>query len=302
MINEGNSSVDMAQDPNTSVSDTTAETQIGDQGSDDGLDLSAKHERLKQQYDGSTKEALRLREDNQRLIAEKQKLSQFAEIGQGFVMRYENDPRFKEVVDSVFQKKATGESLNKEEQKVSDQMGNQQSDSFSVPKEDYEFIQNLKQRENLEKSEREKRFLSMISEIEGDDASEIDKFNIQYYDPREQRSKIQNPVRNAIGATAQMYISQGMGEREAYALAHTIHRKPEILQEKGKLEGMMKALETRQVSSSFTQSKGVGDEDDSTNVSQQEMELIRTSKFKADPNILKGIKERDAKLAKMQRK
>jgi len=154
-------------------------------------------------------------------------------------------PEFKDRLIELVDKANKGELTKKEEKELVDKQQQVKEESTSAPTPQDQWVQSKM------KEERQKRE-SFITELEGEEKTDIDKNN--FWDPSVGRMR--NLTREAIAINAErLKRESGMSEEDAYRTAFNIVRHPEKIKEEGILEGMSTALEGGQKTGSISGGK-----------------------------------------------
>lgn len=289
-VSYGNS---VTTDPNANTTNPTDSTNVGNlasQNEEGNVDY-------KQRYSESTREAQRILEENKVLKQQLESQKPYVEVGTQFTLRYENDPEFKELIDSAAAKQAEGKALTQKEQDAVAQAGNQtQQVGAQLDPDTLAYIKQKKMEDSMTAAEEQKRFAELIQEIEADKSSEIDKHTITYFDPETKQVRVDNPVRTAIAASAKAIMSLHRVDKEtAYRKAAKLLLNEDEMFEEAEYKGQLSGLQSQSVAS-YGGSKGFGrkPQQDPGELSDRDNELIRSYGDSIDAKILADVKRRTA--------
>lgn len=279
-------------DPNantTNPADSTNVGNLGSQNEEGNVDY-------KQRYSESTREAQRILEENKTLKQQLESQKPYVEVGTQFTLKYENDPEFRELIDSASVKQAEGKALTQKEQAAVAEAGGQQQVGAQLDPDTLAYIKQKKMEDSMTAAEEQKRFAELIQEIEADKSSEIDKHTITYFDPETKQVRVDNPVRTAIAASAKAIMSLHRVDKEtAYRKAAKLLLNEEEMFEEAEYKGQLSGLQSQSVAS-YGGSKGFGrkPQADPGELSDRDNELIRSYGDSIDAKILADVKRRTA--------
>lgn len=280
-------------DPEVNVSNPAESTNAGNLESQNGVD----NVDYKQRYSESTREAQRILEENKTLKQQLESQKPYVEVGTQFTLKYENDPEFRQLIDSASQKQAEGKELTQKEQDaVAEAGGTPQQGVAQLDPDTLAYIKQKKMEDSQNAALEQQRFAELISEIEADKSSEIDKYTIKYFDPDIKQVKVENPVRIAIAASAKAIMAMHRVDKEtAYRKAAKLLLNEDEMFEEAEYKGQLSGLQSQSVAS-YGGSKGFGrkPQADPGELSESDKEMISSYGDSIDPKILADIKRRTA--------